>query len=100
MLSRNPVSSNQGDTRRPIRHREQKPVHISRNFETDRHEHAPYIQVKLIETAVARYYQHVSFTHEFIDAMEQELERTIQELSASDQLAKEQSERQAAKLNV
>ncbi len=32
--------------------------------------------------------------------MEQELERTIQELSASDQLAKEQSERQAAKLNV
>jgi hypothetical protein len=40
-----------------------------RNFDAHPHEPAPYIQVKLIETAVSRYYQHVGFTHEFIEAM-------------------------------
>ena len=63
-----------------------------RNFETDRHEHAPYIQVKLIEAAVARAYKHIGFSQQFIQAMESEIARTIDELDAANCLARKQAQ--------
>lgn len=63
-----------------------------RNFETDRHEHASYIQVKLIEAAVARAYKHIGFSRQFIEAMESEIARTIDELDAASCLARKQAQ--------
>jgi len=63
-----------------------------RNFETDTHEHAPYIQVKLIEAALSRAYKHVGFSQQFIEAMEEEIARTIDELDAANNLARKQAQ--------
>lgn len=69
-----------------------------RNFDADRHEHAPYIQVGLIETAVARYYKQVGFTAAFVAAMEHDLKETVSALRASDSLARVQAEKHAQEL--
>jgi DNA invertase Pin-like site-specific DNA recombinase len=71
-----------------------------RTFDMNPHEHAPYIQTKLIENAVARYYHNISFSPAFISAMQQALETTVGELHESDTLAQKQAQQQADKLKV
>jgi hypothetical protein len=71
-----------------------------RNFETDTHKHAPYIQTKLVETAVAHAYQRIGFSQSFIKAMQQEIERTVGELNQANQLALEQAQKHLDELTA